>query len=93
MSFIPNKISVCVEGKRYNSLSIPLINGTYWFISNYVSPLLIINYLCNGVYFDKFIDKHDVDIKRYHQYDGQNNKYVYLSLFIIIIQKDVNKIL
>jgi hypothetical protein len=54
------------------------------------SPLLIINYFCNGMYFDKLIDKYNINIERYHQYDGKNNKYAFPSLLILSI-KSKNK--
>jgi hypothetical protein len=55
------------------------------------SPFLIINYFCNGIYFDKLIYKYNINIERYHQYDGKNNKYAYpSSIYLIIKSKKEN---
>lgn len=51
-----------------------------------VSPLLITNYFCNGMYFDKLIDKYNINIERYHQYDGKNNKYAFPSSLILSVK-------
>lgn len=55
------------------------------------SPFLITNYFFNGLYFDKLYDKlhdkYDIDVKRYHQYDGNNNKYGFPSIIMIEINK------
>ncbi len=82
----PNKLCIKFENKKYNSLPIPLISGMICSVGLMVSPLLIINYFCNGMYFDKLIDKYNIDIKRYHQYDGKNNKYAFPSLLILSIK-------
>jgi hypothetical protein len=86
----PNKLYIKFEDKKYNSLPIPLISGMICSLGLIVSPLLIINYFCNGMYFDKLIDKYNINIERYHQYDGKNNKYVFPSLLILSI-KSKNK--
>jgi len=82
----PNKLSIKFDDKKYNSLPIPLISGLICSVGLIFSPLLIINYFCNGMYFDKLIDKYDIDIERYHQYDGKNNKYAFPSLLILNIK-------
>jgi hypothetical protein len=87
----PNKLSVKFDDKKYNSLPIPLISGLICSIGLIFSPLLIINYFCNGMYFDKLIDKYDIDIERYHQYDGKNNKYAFPSLLILNIKTKIFK--
>jgi hypothetical protein len=76
----PNKLCIKVEDKKYKSLPIPLISGLICSVGIIFSPLLIINYFGNGMYFDKLIDKYNINIKRYHQYDGKNNKYAFPSL-------------
>ena len=38
------------------------------------------------MYFDKLIDKYNINIERYHQYDGKNNKYAFPSLLILSIK-------
>ena len=81
----PNKVSIRIEDKKYNSLPIPLISGLIGSLGIIFSPLLMLNYFCDGVYFDKLVDKYDYNIERYHQYSGQNNKYTYPSLLIINI--------
>ena len=87
----PNKLSVKFDDKKYNSLPIPLISGVICSVGLIFSPLLIINYFCNGMYFDKLIDKYDIDIERYHQYDGKNNKYAFPSLLILNIKTKIFK--
>jgi hypothetical protein len=87
----PNKLSIKFDDKKYNSLPIPLISGVICSVGLIFSPLLIINYFCNGMYFDKLIDKYDIDIERYHQYDGKNNKYAFPSLLILNIKTKIIK--
>jgi hypothetical protein len=87
----PNKLSVKFDDKKYNSLPIPLISGVICSVGLIFSPLLIINYFCNGMYFDKLIDKYEIDIERYHQYDGKNNKYAFPSLLILSIRTKILK--
>lgn len=81
----PNKINIKFNGKTYSNVPFPLITCCVSLISFVLSPLLITNYICNNPYFDKLIDKYDFDVKRYHQYDGNNDKYGYPSLLIINI--------
>lgn len=71
---------------KYNSLHIPLISGVIGSMGILFSPLLMINYFCDGVYFDKLVDKYDINVEIYHQYDDQNNKYGYPSLLILNIK-------
>ena len=49
----------------------------------------MINYFYNGVYFDKLLDKYDINVERYHQYDVRHNKYGYPSIIIINIKKKI----
>ena len=81
----PNKLSIKFEDKKYNSIPIPLLSGLICSFGIIFSPLLIINYFGNGMYFDKLIDKYNINIERYHQYDGKNNKYAFPSLIILSI--------
>ena len=81
----PNKLCIKVEEKKYKSLPIPLISGVICSFGIIFSPLLIINYFCNGMYFDKLIDKYNINIERFHQYDGKNDKYAFPSLIILSI--------
>ncbi len=83
---VPNKLSIRFENKKYNSLPIPLISGLIGSMGIIFSPLLMVNYFCNGVYFDKLVDNYDINVERHHQYDGQNNKYAYPSSLIINIK-------
>jgi hypothetical protein len=83
---IPNNVSINYENKKYTNISTPLVTGLITSIGFILSPLLIINYFNNGVYFDKLIDKYNISIERYHQYDGQENKYAYPSLLIVNIK-------
>jgi len=87
----PNKLSVKLNDKKYNSLPIPIISGTICSLGLMFSPLLIMNYFCNGMYFDKLFDKYTITIERYHQYDGKSNKYAFPSLIILSIQSKNNQ--
>jgi len=82
----PNKLHINFEGRKYNFIEMPLITGVIGSTGIILSPLLIINYLCNGTYLDRLVDKYDINMERYHQYDGKNNKYAYPSLLIINIK-------
>jgi hypothetical protein len=75
-----------LQGRKYNFIEMPLISGVIGSTGIILSPLLIINYLCDGTYFDRLVDKYDINMERYHQYDGKNNKYAYPSLLIINIK-------
>jgi hypothetical protein len=90
-----NTILYSFEGKykKWNSsLPLPLITGTMCSMGIIFSPLLMINYFCNGVYFDKLFDNYDINIKRYHQYGGKdNNMYKFPSLLVLSIKsKNIN---
>ena len=82
----PNKLSINFEGRKYNSIETSIMSGIICSTGIILSPLLIVNYLCNGTYVDRLVDKYDINIKRYHQYDGKNDKYAYPSLLIINIK-------
>jgi len=82
----PNNLCIKFEDRKYNSVPIPLISGLICSVGLMASPLLIINYFSNGMYFDKLIDKYDINIERYHQYDGKNNKYAFPSSLILSIK-------
>ena len=87
----PNKLSIKFEDKKYNSIPIPLVTGLLSSVGFIISPLLIINYVLDGVYFDKLYDKYDINLERYYQYDNLKNKYAYPSLLTINIKtKDKN---
>jgi hypothetical protein len=76
---IPNKLVINYEDKKYNFFQIPLLTGFICSSAFIISPLLLVNYFFNFTYLDKFIDKYDIELKRIHQYDGNNNKYAYPS--------------
>ena len=82
----PNNLCIKFEDRKYNSVPIPLISGLICSVGLMVSPLLLINYFSNSTYFDKLIDKYDINIERYHQYDGKNNKYAFPSSLILSIK-------
>ena len=86
----PNKIYVRFEDLKYNLIPTPIITGLIGSFAFTISPFLIINYFSNSVYFDKLIDKYDIIIKRYHQFDGQNNKYAFPSQIIIDVKNKHN---
>lgn len=82
----PNNLCIKFEDRKYNSVPIPLISGLICSVGLMVSPLLMMNYFSNSTYFDKLIDKYDINIERYHQYDGKNNKYAFPSSLIVSIK-------
>jgi hypothetical protein len=49
--------------------------------------------MANGTYFDKLYDriqeKYSIQVKRYHQYDGNCNKYAYPSSICIEIKETI----
>lgn len=92
LGLVPNDINLKINGKdKFNRVRVPLpIIGGFIGLSGFIfSPFLITNYFLNGTFFDKLIDKYNIDIKRYHQYDGSDNKYAYPSkIHIEIVKKD-----
>jgi hypothetical protein len=87
LCLIPNKINLKVNQTKFNRINLPIIGGFLGVGVFLSSPFLIINYLINRTYLDKLYDKFNIDIKRYHQYDGNNNKYAYPSIIMIEINK------
>jgi len=85
VGLLTNNISINFNKRKFYNIPLPLITGTITSLGFLCSPFIITNYLFNGVYFDKFIDNYDFNIKRYHQYDGNNNKYAFPSLIVIEI--------
>ncbi len=81
----PNKIQIKFK-KKYYYPPIPLLTGFVSSMSFIFSPLLLINYFSNSCYFDKLIDKYDIEFERYHQYNNVNNKYAYPSVLHIKIK-------
>jgi hypothetical protein len=79
----PNKIYISFEEKTYRFT--PILSGIIGSMGILCSPLFIINYLYNGVYFDKLVDNYHIRIKRYYQYDSNHNKYAFPSVLIINI--------
>ena len=86
----PNKILIYINKKKYKTIANPLMTGIIGSMGIIFSPFLIINYMWDGVYFDKLIDKYDIDINRYHQYDDKNNKHAFPSVFVIDIKFEDN---
>lgn len=98
IGMIPNKVLLKYNnnGNMYSSgINLPIFCGLFCVAGYISSPFLITNYFANNSYFDKLYDKiydkYDVDIKRYHQYDGFDNKYAYPSVIIISIYKKHNE--
>lgn len=94
---IPNKLCMKFEHEHKNkniNLPIPLLLGLICSAGIIFSPLLVMNYFCDGVYFDKFIDrfidKYDIKMQRFHQYDGKDNKYAFPSIIILNIKSNEN---
>ena len=84
----PNKIIIRFSddnGYQPMRLPMPLMTGVICSAALMCSPLLLLNYAFNGVYVDKWIDKHTIIIKRYHQYDGNDNKYAFPSSLHVTI--------
>lgn len=88
---IPNNLTVKIDEKKINRINLPLLGGLIGITTFIFSPILMCNYFLNSSYFDKLYDKlcdkYDIDIKRYHQFDGNDNKYAYPSNIIIEINK------
>lgn len=82
---IPNNLTIKLNQKTINKINLPLIGGLIGITTCILSPILITNYILNNSYFDKLYDKYDIDIKRYHQSDGNGNKYAYPSIISIEI--------
>jgi hypothetical protein len=76
---IPNEINVSLNETRYVNIPLPLITGMLGIIGFTTSPLLLGNYFYESAQFDNLIDKYDISIKRYHQYDNKNDKYGFPS--------------
>ncbi len=85
----PNKLYIRFEDQEIYSLPIPLISGIIGSTGVICSPLLVANYIFNGTYFDKLVDKYDIKLERRYQYDVRHNKYTYPSSFIINIKRKV----
>jgi hypothetical protein len=87
---LPNKLYIDFEGKRYkhkfSHIELPIMSGIIGSAGIIFSPILMVNYFCNSTYFDRFIDKYDIIVKKYHQYDGKHNKYAYPSLLMVKIK-------
>jgi hypothetical protein len=87
LGMIPNKLSIKFNGKqKFSNLNLPLVGGCAGILGFVSAPFLITNYFLDGTYFDKLYDKYDVNIKRYHQFDENNNKYAYPSWIQIEIK-------
>jgi hypothetical protein len=86
-----NNISVKFNNKKYNRLPLPLVTGTVASLGLISSPFLLLNYFGNFTYFDKLFDKYDIKVERYHQYDGNNNKYAFPSMINITIDNKETK--
>lgn len=99
-AIIPNEITITKyknEHKKFQCSSkniiIPFITGAIGVCGFLCFPLFFTNYLIGGTYLDKLYDriqeKYLIKIKRYHQYDGNENKYAYPSIIHIDINENV----
>jgi len=79
LGLVPNKIKLTINNVKYSNIPTPIIGGIIGMSLFAFSPFIVTNWIFNGVYIDKLIDKYDYNIKRYHQYDGNDNKYAYPS--------------
>ena len=94
---IPNKIKIIKytnEKKIFHITSnfyFPFIGGFIGIGSFLCSPLLFANFIFDGTYLDKLYDrineKYLIQVKRYHQYGVNDNKYDYPSLITIEIKE------
>jgi len=84
---LPNNVHMYYNKRRIALFPIPIMTGLACSMITICSPLLLINYFSEGTYFDKLFDKYEIDVKRYLQYDGNNNKYGFPSLIIINVDK------
>lgn len=75
---------------------LPFVGGFIGITGFLCLPFLFTNYIVNGTYFDKLYDriqkKYSIQVKRYHQYGRNNNKYAYPSLICIDIKTPVKLI-
>jgi hypothetical protein len=85
---VPNDVNLYVNG-QLAAIPIPLITGLISSAGMVMSPLLLANYFCNGTYIDRWVDRVSIHVKRYHQYDGNGNKYAYPSIVDIYIKTKV----
>jgi hypothetical protein len=94
LGLIPNDIWIQYNNNiKYHKIPVPLITGCFGISVFLGSPFILSNYFLNGVYLDKLIEKYDIDIKRYHQYDENDNKYAYPSILTIDINsKNIEEI-
>ena len=79
LGLVPNKIQLKVNDVKYSNVPTPLVGGVIGMGVFAFSPFIVTNWLFNGTYMDKLFDKYYYNIKRYHQYDGNDNKYAYPS--------------
>ena len=86
----PNKVSISFNNERLN-IPLHIIGGCLGLTAFTFSPFLIVNYMFETAYFDKLIDKYNIDVNRFHQYDGNNNKYAIPSTIIVKISSFKNK--
>ena len=82
---IPNQVTVYFNQIRYHNIPMPFMGGCIGVAGLIGSPLLLTNYICNGLFFDKLIDKYDITVTRYHQYNITKNKYAYPSILMVYI--------
>jgi hypothetical protein len=91
LGMIPNKVSIKINGKKtFSNLNLSLVGGCAGVLGFASIPFLLIHYFSNNTYFDKLYDKYDIDIKRYYQFDGNNDKYAFPSLIKIEINNKNN---
>ena len=84
LSLIPNQIDLYVNHNKIE-IPFPFISGFLVSSTLFFSPFILVNYFFNLTYIDKYIDKYDFKIQRFHQYDGNNNKYAFPSIIKISI--------
>lgn len=89
IGLIPNRISLYINDKRCTALSHykPIIFGITSVVALGCLPFITVLSITNSSLFDKVIDKYDVSIERWHQYDGNDNKYAYPSIIQINLRR------
>lgn len=88
---VPNQVTIYFNHARYHNIPMPLLGGCIGVASLIASPLLITNYLCNGLFFDKLVDNYDITVIRYHQYNITKSKYAYPSVLMVYINAKQNQ--
>ncbi len=78
-------IYIYINNTKYHNIPTWIVGriiGSSVFV---LSPFIVVNWIFNGVYIDKIIDKYDYRIIRIHQYGANNHMYGFPSSIYIKI--------